>query len=53
MKVNHIIEVGAEAVVTGNIGCLVQLRSSLTAAGSNIPVWHTLEVLDLAYREKL
>lgn len=52
-KANHIIEVGAEAVVTGNIGCLVQLRSSLTAAGLNIPVWHTLEILDLAYREKL
>jgi glycolate oxidase iron-sulfur subunit len=52
-KVNHIIEVGAEAVVTGNIGCLVQLRSNLNAVGLNIPVWHTLELLDLAYREKL
>ena len=52
-KVNHIIEVSAEAVVTGNIGCLVQLRSNLLAAGLNIPVWHTLEILDLAYRKIL
>jgi len=52
-KVHHIKESGAEAVVTGNIGCLVQLRSNLKAAGVNIPVWHTLEILDLAYREKL
>ena len=52
-KVNHIIEVGADAVATGNIGCLVQLRSNLLAAGLNIPVWHTLEILDLAYRNNL
>jgi glycolate oxidase iron-sulfur subunit len=52
-KANHIIGVGADAVATGNIGCLVQLRSTINAAGENIPVWHTLEILDRAYREKL
>lgn len=49
-KARHILESGASALVTGNIGCLVQLRNHLKALGSDMPVWHTLEVLDRAYR---
>jgi glycolate oxidase iron-sulfur subunit len=48
-KVQHILSTGAQAVATGNIGCMVQLRTHLASLGQLIPVWHTMEVLDLAY----
>jgi glycolate oxidase iron-sulfur subunit len=48
-KAQHILDAMPQAVVTGNIGCKVQLRVHLTALGQPLPVWHTLEVLDRAY----
>ena len=48
-KVENILKSGAEAVITGNIGCIVQLRMHLEAAGKPLPVYHTVEILDLAY----
>jgi glycolate oxidase iron-sulfur subunit len=50
-KANYIIESDVDAVATGNIGCMVQLRSSIKAMDKNIPVWHTMELLDRAYQE--
>jgi glycolate oxidase iron-sulfur subunit len=57
-KVNHILESGAQIVVTGNIGCIIQLRSHLNAksvetqrGAQNIPVMHTVEFLDYAYEK--
>ncbi|MCS7089058.1 MAG: glycolate oxidase subunit GlcF [Thermoflexales bacterium] len=44
-KVRNILATDAEAVATGNIGCLVQLRTHLQRAGKPLPVWHTMEVL--------
>ena len=52
MKIAHIIESGAEAVVAGNIGCLVQICNQLRSAGKTLPVIHTIELLDLAYRQE-
>jgi glycolate oxidase iron-sulfur subunit len=49
-KANHILNAGAQAVITGNIGCIVQIRAHLEQLGQPLPVWHTLEVLDRAYR---
>ena len=49
-KAGNILGTPAQAVVTGNIGCLVQLRTHLAGAGKPLPVWHTVEVLDRAYR---
>lgn len=49
-KAQNILGIGAQAVITGNIGCSTQIRSRLAAAGTPLPVWHTIEVLDLAYR---
>jgi glycolate oxidase iron-sulfur subunit len=49
-KARNILSSGATVVVTGNIGCLVQLRNHLADQGRPLPVWHTLEVLDRAYR---
>ncbi|MCT7373915.1 glycolate oxidase subunit GlcF [Chelativorans salis] len=43
-KVRNIEATGAEAVATGNIGCITQI-----ASGSNLPVVHTVELIDWAY----
>jgi len=40
---------GAQAVATGNIGCLVQIRQGLEREGLSLPVVHTVEVLAEAY----
>jgi glycolate oxidase iron-sulfur subunit len=48
-KAQHILDSGAEAVVTGNIGCIIQIRSQLQALGKMLPVFHTMELLDMAY----
>ncbi len=50
-KARHILGTGAQGVVSGNIGCLVQLRAHLARLDHGLPAWHTLEVLDRAYRE--
>jgi glycolate oxidase iron-sulfur subunit len=48
-KVAHIRETGAEAVVTANPGCIIQIVQGLKAQGSSIEVKHIVEVLDEAY----
>jgi glycolate oxidase iron-sulfur subunit len=48
-KAQNILASGAEAVVMGNIGCMVQIRAHLQAAGKLLPVFHTFELLDMAY----
>jgi len=47
-KADNILSTGAEAVAAGNIGCLVQIGNQLKQQGAALPVYHTLEVLDLA-----
>jgi glycolate oxidase iron-sulfur subunit len=47
-KVGHIVATGAEAVVTANTGCILQIQSGLRAHGSAARVMHLVEVLDLA-----
>jgi glycolate oxidase iron-sulfur subunit len=49
-KASHILSTGAQAVASGNIGCLVQIRSHLARLGGSVPVWHTMEVLERAYQ---
>lgn len=48
-KARNILKTEAEAVATGNIGCLIQLRTHLKNAGDPLPVVHTIEILDRAY----
>ncbi len=50
-KAENILKSGAQAVITGNIGCMIQLRTSLKEAGTPLPVYHTVEILDLAYSD--
>jgi glycolate oxidase iron-sulfur subunit len=49
-KARNILSTGAGAVATGNIGCMVQLRSHFNLLGVEMPVLHTMQVLDRAYR---
>jgi glycolate oxidase iron-sulfur subunit len=50
-KARNILNTGAEAVAAGNIGCLIQIRTHLDGLKKNFPVYHTMEVLDRAYRQ--
>lgn len=52
MKAQRIIDSGAEQVVTGNIGCMMQIRPHLNALGNSLPVKHTVELLWEAVEEK-
>jgi glycolate oxidase iron-sulfur subunit len=47
-KVEHCLAVGAELVVTGNPGCLLQLQAGFRERGSNVQVKHLAEVLATA-----
>lgn len=54
-KAAAILKTGAEAVAAGNIGCLVQIKTHLLREGKPLPLYHTIQVLDMAYsadREK-
>jgi glycolate oxidase iron-sulfur subunit len=48
-KARAVMSTGAEAVVTGNVGCLVQLSTYLARESRVMPVWHTMELLASAY----
>ncbi len=48
-KINNILKTNADMVVTGNIGCCVQIQTHLKMGADSIPVYHTLELLDKAY----
>lgn len=50
-KAENILSVDSDAVAAGNIGCLVQIRLHLRQMAKSLPVYHTLEVLDMAYRQ--
>ena len=48
-KVAHVIASGAEAVVTANPGCILQIEKGLRDRGSTVRLLHLVEVLDRAY----
>ncbi len=50
-KATNIHNTGAEAVVTGNIGCMTQIENHLHSQGHPLPVWHTMQLLDQAYSQ--
>jgi glycolate oxidase iron-sulfur subunit len=49
-KAERLLATGADLVATGNIGCLVQISTHLARLGRPLPVYHTLEVLEMAWR---
>jgi glycolate dehydrogenase iron-sulfur subunit len=52
-KAQNILRTGADMVVTGNIGCMVQIRTHLRRLDKPLPVLHTVEILDRAYRQNV
>ena len=48
-KIAHIQETGADAVVTANPGCIIQIAQGLRAKGRPVEVLHIVDVLDRAY----
>lgn len=49
-KLNNIRAARPQAVITGNVGCSMQIQASLRQAGLDIPVLHPMELLDRSYR---
>jgi glycolate oxidase iron-sulfur subunit len=43
-KIGNILKTDPDCVATGNIGCITQI-----ASGSDLPVMHSVELLDYAY----
>jgi glycolate oxidase iron-sulfur subunit len=48
-KVGHVLATGAEAVVTANPGCILQIQAGLEAHNATVRVMHLVEILDRAY----
>ncbi len=51
-KAEQILESGAQAVVTANAGCALQIQAALREAGRPLWVAHPVELLDLSYRKQ-
>ncbi len=51
-KMDNIQATGAEAVVTGNIGCILQIARKIKERGAPIAIAHPVELLDQAYSGK-
>lgn len=49
-RVQNLLEVNPDIIVTGNAGCSLQLQAQLKNAGQSVPVLHPVELLDLSYR---
>lgn len=52
-KARAILAANAHALVTGNIGCLTQIQAHLKKLGKPLPLYHTIQLLDLAYAHAL
>jgi glycolate oxidase iron-sulfur subunit len=52
-KAKSVVESGASAVVSGNIGCIVQIEKHLHSLTDRVAVLHTVQIIDLAYRRLL
>jgi glycolate oxidase iron-sulfur subunit len=51
-KAQAILSTGAQMVIAGNIGCLVQIQTHLARAGGPLPVLHTMRLLARAYGDE-
>ncbi|HAW28887.1 MAG TPA: hypothetical protein DCY03_12335, partial [Planctomycetaceae bacterium] len=49
-KLNNILKTGAEIVISGNVGCTLQIDSKLRQSQQPLWVAHPMELLDLSYR---
>lgn len=47
-KAQHLIDSGAEAILTANVGCALQIQRCLRALGRELPVFHPAELIAAA-----
>jgi glycolate oxidase iron-sulfur subunit len=52
-KAQAVLDTRAAAVVSGNIGCLVQIEKYLRNRSDRVAILHTVQILDHAYSKKL
>jgi glycolate oxidase iron-sulfur subunit len=50
-KVQNIMRTEADAIVSGNPGCLLQIATGLDEAGKPLPIMHLIEVIDRSISE--
>ena len=51
-KARNVLMTGANAVVSSNPGCLLQLKSGLAQAGQPLPTRHLVELVDASIAKK-
>jgi glycolate oxidase iron-sulfur subunit len=49
-KVRNVLATGADAVASGNPGCLLHMKAAMQRLGNVIPSFHTIELLDASIR---
>ena len=49
-KVANVLKTGAQAIVSSNPGCLLQILSGLERAGQPLPTYHMVQLIDAAIR---
>lgn len=49
-KVGHVLQTGADVLVTSNPGCLLQIQNGLRRAGVSMPAVHPVELIDASIR---
>lgn len=49
-KLDNILAANPQVIITGNVGCSMQIQAALRQAGREIWVAHPMELLDLSYR---
>src|SRR5262249_11335221 len=48
-KMSHLAVVEPQLIVTGNPGCILQLRQGVAQHGLTVEAWHSVEVLARGY----
>ena len=51
-KMSHIAATTAQSVVTGNVGCILQIARKIKETEANIEVAHSIDLLDRAYQKE-
>ncbi|MDR7922788.1 MULTISPECIES: heterodisulfide reductase-related iron-sulfur binding cluster [unclassified Thermosynechococcus] len=49
-KVRNLLNTRPDVIVSANVGCTVQLRQYLQEQSSSVPIYHPMQLLDLAIR---
>jgi glycolate oxidase iron-sulfur subunit len=51
-KLKNILSTGAQAVITANVGCIMQIAREARQQRHPLPVIHPMDLLDLSYRSQ-